>query len=113
MAQYCSNCGKPLPMDARACPSCGQPVGGAYAGPYAVPPTMGQRRLVRARSGRMIAGVCQGIANLYGWDVTLVRVMAVLLAFFSGVGLLGYIIVWVVAPEEAYALPPSAPPPSQ
>jgi phage shock protein C len=111
MAQYCSNCGKPLPAGARACPSCGHAVGGAYEGAYAVPPSMAQRRLVRPRAGRVIAGVCQGIANMYGWDVTLIRVLAVLLAFFSGIGLLAYIVIWVVAPEEAYALPPASPPP--
>jgi phage shock protein C len=103
MGQYCSNCGKPLPEGARSCPACGRAVGGAYAGSIPVPPPM--PRLVRPRVGRKIAGVCQGIANLYGWDVTVVRIMFVVLAFFSLIGLIGYVVLWVIAPEEPYALP--------
>ncbi len=110
---YCSNCGKPLATDARVCPNCGQPVGGAFAGSQAVPPSFAQRKLVRPRAGRKIAGVCQGIANLYGWDVTVVRIILVVLAFASGIGLIAYIVVWVVAPEEPLALSASSyyPPP--
>jgi phage shock protein PspC (stress-responsive transcriptional regulator) len=48
----------------------------------------------------MIAGVCQGIAVAYGWDPTFVRVIFVLLACLSGVGIILYFILWVVAPEE-------------
>jgi phage shock protein PspC (stress-responsive transcriptional regulator) len=64
--------------------------------------------------GRLIAGVCQGVAVTYGWDVTLVRVVFVLLACFSGVGLILYVILWVAAPEEPLLLPTavSYPPPA-
>jgi phage shock protein PspC (stress-responsive transcriptional regulator) len=55
--------------------------------------------------GRLIAGVCQGVAVTYGWDVTLVRVVFVLLACFSGVGLILYVVLWVAAPEEPLLLP--------
>lgn len=98
--QYCSSCGKAITIDARHCPHCGHAVGGAFQGAQAVP----QRRLVRPRMGRMIAGVCQGIAVTYGWDSTLVRVIFVLLACFSGVGLLVYAVLWVAAPEEPLML---------
>ena len=57
--------------------------------------------------GRMIAGVCQGLANAYAWDVVWVRVITVLLTVFGGgSGLLAYIIFWIVMPEEPLMLPP-------
>ena len=110
---YCSNCGRPLASDARVCSNCGQPAGGAFAGSQAVPPSFAQRKLVRPRAGRKIAGVCQGIANMYGWDVTVVRIVLVVLAVCSGIGLVAYVVIWVVAPEEPLALPSgsSYPPP--
>ncbi|AXC14424.1 hypothetical protein ACPOL_5170 [Acidisarcina polymorpha] len=55
----------------------------------------------------MIAGVCQGLANQYGWDVTWVRVIAVISAIFAGgLGAIAYVVFWVVTPEEPLALPP-------
>jgi phage shock protein C len=114
MGQYCSSCGKPLPEGARVCPACGCAVAGGYAGSIPVPPPT--PRLVRPRIGRKIAGVCQGISNLYGWDVTVVRIMFVVLSFFSLIGLIAYVVLWVITPEEPYALPavtgypPAAPP---
>ena len=100
MAFYCSNCGKPIATDARHCPNCGRAVGGAFQGVQAVPPSASQRRLVRPRAGRLIAGVCQGVAVTYGWDPTLVRVVFVLLACCSGIGLILYLVLWVAAPED-------------
>lgn len=108
MAYYCSSCGKPVAMDARHCPNCGHAVGGAFDGAQPVSPSGAQRRLVRPRAGRMIAGVCQGVAVTYGWDPTLVRVVFVLLGCFSGVGLILYVVLWVAAPEEPLMLQPVA-----
>jgi phage shock protein C len=108
MSFYCSSCGKPIATDARHCPNCGHAVGGAFEGGAAVPPSAAQRRLVRPRMGRMIAGVCQGVAVTYGWDPTLVRVVFVLLGCFSGVGLILYIVLWVSAPEEPFLLQTAA-----
>ena len=50
----------------------------------------------------MIAGVCGGIAAWLGWDPTLVRVLYVLVSFFSAAfpGILVYAILWVAMPEE-------------
>lgn len=60
------------------------------------------RPLTRSRSNRMIAGVCGGLAEWLGWDVTLVRLLYVLISIFSVAfpGLLAYIILWAVMPEE-------------
>jgi phage shock protein PspC (stress-responsive transcriptional regulator) len=57
--------------------------------------------LRRSRQHRVIAGVCGGLADWLGWDVTLVRVLYVLISIFSAAfpGILAYIILWVVMPE--------------
>jgi phage shock protein C len=58
--------------------------------------------LVRIRDDRIIAGVCGGIARWLGWDSTAVRVLYVLVSFFSMAfpGILVYIVLWVVMPLE-------------
>ena len=111
MAVFCRNCGKTLADDARFCSGCG-----AQMQPPVVPPpyypTSSVTRLVRPRMGRMVAGVCQGLANAYAWDVVWVRVITVLLTVFGGgSGLLAYIIFSIVMPEEPLALPPMPPMP--
>lgn len=57
------------------------------------------RRLRRSRN-RMIAGVCGGIAEWLGWDVTAVRVLYVVVSIVSYAfpGTLVYIILWIVMP---------------
>jgi phage shock protein C len=51
---------------------------------------------------RMIAGVCGGIAEWLGWDVTLVRVLYVLVSILSVAfpGILAYLILWAVMPRQ-------------
>jgi phage shock protein C len=61
---------------------------------------MGSRRIERARRGKMIAGVCAGLATYTGIDVTLVRVAFVIFAF-TGVGELAYLVLWIVAPKAS------------
>jgi phage shock protein C len=58
--------------------------------------------LQRSKKDRMIAGVCGGIAKRLGWDPTLVRVTYVLASVLSAAfpGILVYIILWVLMPEE-------------
>lgn len=48
----------------------------------------------------MIAGVCAGIANYFGIDPTIVRVLYVLMVLFAGFGILLYIILWIVIPKQ-------------
>jgi phage shock protein C len=112
MAVFCKNCGKSLAEDARFCSGCGAQMQPPVAPPFY--PTSSVTRLVRPRPGRMIAGVCQGLANAYAWDVVWVRVITVLLTVFGGgSGLLAYIIFWIVMPEEPLMLPPMPPVPPQ
>lgn len=60
-----------------------------------------QLELSRARDGRMLAGVCAGIARKYNLDVNLVRLGTVLLAVFAQVGWLIYVVAWAILPEES------------
>ncbi len=102
MANYCAQCGKELTPDARFCSACG--ARNAAAPFVATAPV--STRLIRPRAGRVVAGVCQGLATSYGWDVVWVRVIAVLATVLSsGAGGIAYIVFWIVMPEELYALP--------
>lgn len=57
------------------------------------------KRLLRSRSNRTVAGVCAGIADYFGWDPTMVRVGWIVLTLLGGSGILLYLILWLVVPE--------------
>ncbi|HEY7592303.1 MAG TPA: PspC domain-containing protein [Actinophytocola sp.] len=64
-------------------------------------PNRPTRTLRRSRSDRMVAGVCGGIAEMFGIDAALVRiglVAATLLGF--GTGAILYLVCWMIVPEE-------------
>lgn len=60
------------------------------------------RTLSRSRHDRMIAGVMGGIAQRFGWNATLVRILYVLLSIVSAAfpGIVVYLILWLLIPEE-------------
>lgn len=62
-----------------------------------------QRRLLRSEKERMIAGVCGGLAEYTGVDPVLIRLVFVLLAFASGIGLIAYIVMWLITPKSSRA----------
>lgn len=47
----------------------------------------------------MIAGVCRGIAEHYGWSTRTIRLLFVLFGLF-GAGELAYIVLWIIMPKE-------------
>jgi len=57
------------------------------------------RKLYRSRN-KKIGGVCQGIADYFNMDVTVVRLIAVLALLFVGGGLLAYLLLWIFIPLE-------------
>lgn len=59
-----------------------------------------QKRLYRSRKDQVIGGVCGGIAEYFGVDTVLVRLLAVLAVLFGGGGVLAYIVMWIVVPER-------------
>jgi phage shock protein PspC (stress-responsive transcriptional regulator) len=58
--------------------------------------------LQRSRDQRIIAGVCGGIAEWLGWNVTLVRLLYVIVSLASAAfpGILVYVILWILMPER-------------
>ena len=58
------------------------------------------KKVMRPQEGRMIAGVCAGMAKYFEMDPTLIRVAAVLFTCLGGSGILAYLICWLVIPEE-------------
>jgi phage shock protein C len=63
------------------------------------------RTLARSRNDRVLAGVVAGIAARFGWNPTLTRVAYVLLSALSAAfpGILVYLILWLLVPEEGAA----------
>lgn len=61
-------------------------------------------RLTRSTTHRMIAGVCGGLSEYFHVDVTLIRVVAVVLAFWHGLGILLYIVMWLMVPLAGAAI---------
>ncbi len=57
-----------------------------------------QRRLYRNPNDKMLGGVCGGIANYFDIDPVIVRLIMVVLFLGAGIGLLAYIIAWIVIP---------------
>jgi phage shock protein C len=60
----------------------------------------GGKRLLRIRQGRLVAGVCTGLADYFGIDVNLVRLAFGVFTVFYGLGIVLYLIAWAILPEE-------------
>ena len=86
------------------CPQCGTGTGkDALRGETGKP----GRVLRRSRDEKQIAGVCAGIAKYVSVDVTFIRVLMVCLAVWPpGVGLILYVVCWIVVPQEPLLLMP-------
>lgn len=56
--------------------------------------------LLRPRGGRLLAGVCAGIARAFGWSPTLTRVLWIVLSLFPGPLWIAYVVLWIVMPTE-------------
>ncbi len=57
------------------------------------------RRLTKSSTNRMICGVCGGVAEFFGIDPTIVRLVLALFCLAGGSGILAYIIAAIVMPE--------------
>jgi phage shock protein C len=69
-----------------------------------------ERRFLRSRTNRVLAGVCGGVAEYYGSDVTAVRVLTVVIAVFTGILplLFVYLIAAVLVPDHLDGTAPTA-----
>lgn len=91
----CPSCQKDVIPGSKFCYHCGakQPEPAPNA-----PQAPAQKRLVRSTTNKKIAGVCAGLAQYFDLDVTLIRVIWLVLLLCAGTGLIAYIICWIVIP---------------
>jgi len=79
-------------------------VGGIMAGAMASTPRSPLASLppglARRRDERVVAGVCAGVARWIGVDPLVVRVATVILSLANGVGVVAYLVAWLVLPVE-------------
>jgi phage shock protein PspC (stress-responsive transcriptional regulator) len=61
---------------------------------------MASTSLVRPRRGRVLAGVCAGIARRYGWSPWLVRLLFVVSCLLPGPQIVLYVALWALMPKE-------------
>lgn len=65
------------------------------------------RKLVRPRQGRMLAGVCAGLAQRFGLSAGLVRLLFLLSLLLPGTQVIIYLILWILMPNEDRYLTPA------
>ncbi len=101
---FCTKCGNELTEKDRFCSQCGRALNTGAAGP-----APSSRRLALDVEHKKIAGVCAGFARYMNIDVILVRIIWLVLAISGGVGLIAYLIAWILMPKDR----PSAEPAGQ
>lgn len=90
---FCTKCGVQLNDQDQFCRRCGHEVGTI---PVYEPPA----RLLLDKRNKKIAGVCAGLARYWRMDVTIIRVIWLVLAICAGTGLLAYLIAWIAIPSD-------------
>lgn len=58
--------------------------------------------LTRPREGKMIAGVCAGLAQRFGWRANTVRLLFVLSCLLPGPQFVIYLVLWFIMPKRPY-----------
>ena len=58
------------------------------------------RKLYRSRTDRKLAGVCGGLAQYFNLDATLIRVLFIVLAVLGFAGVVIYLAMWIIVPNE-------------
>jgi phage shock protein C len=104
----CNSCQRNIADGSRFCYNCGarQVITGA---PDVASVTGGPKRLMRSSTDKKLGGVCAGLAEYFDMDVTLVRILWLLVVLCGGTGILLYVILWLVLPLA----PPQMPAPAQ
>jgi phage shock protein PspC (stress-responsive transcriptional regulator) len=59
-----------------------------------------EKKLTRSTTDRRLGGVCGGLAEHFDVDPTIVRLLFVLAGLIDGIGVLLYLILWLIVPEE-------------
>ncbi len=105
--------GYALPPGYQQAPS-EQPYQAPYSAPYGQPTPQpyppAPQRITRSRSDRVVGGVCGGLARAWNTDPTLLRILTVVLTIVTGGALLlGYVIAWIVMPDDPWPPQPGQP----
>jgi phage shock protein C len=100
LAKRCPYCAEEIRPEAIRCRWCGSAVD---------PGNPLTRTWYRSRHGKMIAGVCAGLAEQFGISVTILRLAFVLGTVIGAWGLLVYVILWVVMPYRPESSAPQLP----
>lgn len=69
------------------------------------PKNTGNKRLYKAEKRGEVAGVSVGLADYFGIDVAIIRILFVVLALSAGPGLIAYAVLWIALPEERNIYP--------
>jgi len=98
---FCTKCGTDLKDGVKFCNECGSSTGHATSG-HETGGRARSERLTRLPQEGKIAGVCAGFARYFGVDVTLMRIIWVALCLcpLSLLGVVGYVVAWIVMPKE-------------
>ena len=95
----CTQCGRDIEVESAFCRFCGAAVG---------PPPLSPRQLMRRPDEGRIAGVCAGLAEYFDTDVTVVRLVWIILSLVPGAvfgGVIAYIAAWLIIPAVAGPVP--------
>ncbi|MEU6561090.1 PspC domain-containing protein [Nocardia nova] len=57
------------------------------------------RRLTRSTSDKWIGGVCGGLAEYFGWNANLIRLLFVLSCLLPGPQFIVYLVLWIIIPK--------------
>lgn len=97
---YCTKCGVELRDQDKFCCECGTSTGRA-------PQTVRSERLSRPTQDAKLGGVCAGFARYFGVDVTLVRILWVVLTVWPLplFGVISYIVAWIIMPKDPVTIP--------
>lgn len=68
---------------------------------YTTTGTTTHKRLYRDENNKVLGGVCGGLANYFGTDPVIIRVIFAVVALAFGTGLLAYVILWIAVPSTA------------
>lgn len=61
-----------------------------------------EKKLHRSRDKKVIAGIAGGLGEYLDIDPIIIRIIIVLITVFHGIGLLIYIVMWIIVPEAPY-----------
>jgi phage shock protein C len=100
----CAACQKEIAGDSHFCCYCGARQAAAR----------GARKLMRSVMDKKIAGVCGGMADYFGLDPTLLRIIWAFVALATGLvpGIAAYLIAWFLMPQAPFVAAPAGAPPA-